>query len=240
MSRNIEIGICDDDEAVYHMIRCYCRPFFSGLDIMVNFNYFSNGEELLAHQKDIDILFLDIEMDKMSGTDVLEKLCTKSCPTSVSYVIFVSSHTELFTRTYSTKTIGFLTKPFTEKEFNTHLCNAYKKAALSTIIPSGAFGNNESIIVSDIIYIQSIGSYFEIYVQDNTHKITGPVSRFFDQIDFPYIAQASRGTYINFMNVLDINKNIVLLSNNETLELGRSYRENFKDSFYQYLNEFGR
>lgn len=240
MSRNIEIGICDDDEAVYYTITRYSRSFFSNPDIMVNYHYFSTGEELLAYRKDIDILFLDIEMGEMDGTDVLEKLCTKSCPTSVSYVIFVSSHTDLFTKTYSTKTIGFLTKPFTEKEFNNLLCNAYKKAALSTIIPSGTCGTKESIRVSDIICIQSSGSYFTIVLQDGVQDISGSVSKFLEQIDFPYIAQASRGTYINFLHVLDINKYFVLLSNNETLELGKIYRDSFKDSFYKYMNEFGR
>lgn len=77
----------------------------------------ANGAETLeltqAHQP--DLLFLDVQMPRLNGFEVLEALAPKELP----IVIFTTAHDEHAIRAFEVNAIDYLLKPFTEARFKT-------------------------------------------------------------------------------------------------------------------------
>lgn len=73
----IRIGICDDCKKDILWIQQCCEMFFGECKVEHEYEIFYSGEEVLEYCKGnkkkeerIDILFLDIEMGKISGIDL--------------------------------------------------------------------------------------------------------------------------------------------------------------------------
>ncbi|HOT44651.1 MAG TPA: LytTR family DNA-binding domain-containing protein [Spirochaetota bacterium] len=73
-----------------------------------------NGEEALVKLsgQDYDLVFMDINLPRMSGIDVLERL------KSVPYVIFTTAYDTYAIRAFDVGAVDFLLKPFDMKRFN--------------------------------------------------------------------------------------------------------------------------
>lgn len=69
----INIAICDDEQTSLNSIERLVADFFSSQNIKINISLFSSGEELLSSDRDIDILFLDIQMKQLNGIETAKK-----------------------------------------------------------------------------------------------------------------------------------------------------------------------
>ena len=70
----VRIGICDDEQYMSDTIRVMVSGFFLKRNIEIIIMQFSSGEELLNYDKQIDILFLDIQMKGIDGMETARKL----------------------------------------------------------------------------------------------------------------------------------------------------------------------
>lgn len=75
----LRIGICDDSaEARQHMLQL-CQKYYENNTDAFEYKMYKNAEEVLEYCDDeenpkIDILFLDIEMDGLSGIKLKERV----------------------------------------------------------------------------------------------------------------------------------------------------------------------
>ena len=70
----IRVAICDDEAYMSDRIRTMAVDFFHGKNMEVEIRRFSCGEDLLKYDKQVDILFLDIQMNGMDGMETARKL----------------------------------------------------------------------------------------------------------------------------------------------------------------------
>ena len=66
----MRIAVCDDDKIIREQIVSLIQE--KGLDAEII--CFESGEELIKENKDFEITFLDIEMNKLSGIDVAKHI----------------------------------------------------------------------------------------------------------------------------------------------------------------------
>ena len=112
----MKLCICDDDKATCEEIHNRITELYA-MDTQAVITYFNSGEALAERYKageTYDIIFLDIEMDKMDGLKVAE-LIRKSDKDAI--IIFVSSHSHYVFETFRTEAFHFLLKPIQESEF---------------------------------------------------------------------------------------------------------------------------
>lgn len=92
-----------------------------------------NGQEalkMLSH-RDIDLLFIDIQMPGMSGFDVLAQVPHDRMPA----VIFVTAYDEYALRAFKVHALDYLLKPYTDKEFFSALHRAKQYIQLKSLEP---------------------------------------------------------------------------------------------------------
>lgn len=121
--------------------------------------------------KNIDLIFLDIQMPKMSGIDFLQKL--KNPP----LVIICSAYAEYALQSYELDVLDYLLKPVTFDRFTRSVIKAkeyfeLKQKGKSNLYLSADYFyikcNNkiEKINLVDLVYLEATGNYVTIHTND--------------------------------------------------------------------------
>ena len=133
---------------------------------------------LQKHQ--VDLIFLDIEMPKLTGFELLDVLNNKP------QIIFVTGKTEYAFKAFNYDAIDYLHKPITKERFNT----AVEKALKQHKLKSGVYvDDGEHIIVrsnqkkhqvyiKDIKWIEALGDYVKIITEENTFLVLSTMKSF--------------------------------------------------------------
>jgi DNA-binding LytR/AlgR family response regulator len=161
------IGICDDtDRYCEEIAKELERYYFTGegkaheLQIYI----YHSGEELLATQEELDLLFLDIELGSMKGFDIQRKYEMTGKNT---YIIYITSYTDYRDEAYNTNVIGFLEKPIMQEKLKFVMDKAVQKIGqtMQMILIHG-----EKILTTDILYVKAEHQYC-VVMRKNSKKI---------------------------------------------------------------------
>ena len=108
----IRIGICDDSDHDRHYLKSIIKNYFKGREIEPEIVEYGSGEEFFR-KPDVEILFLDIEMNALDGIMVKNELQKLQAETRI---VFTTSHNDLMRDAFGKQVFGFLVKRVSPKE----------------------------------------------------------------------------------------------------------------------------
>ncbi len=132
------------------------------LNLSATFDNALNGLAYLNNNK-VDVLFLDINMDELSGIELLES------STINSQVIITTAYQEYAVKVYELRRTDYLLKPFTFNRFLQAVNKAQEN--LNQRIPGKQLdyifvkteNRLEKIAINDILYIEGMRDYLRIH-----------------------------------------------------------------------------
>ncbi len=157
-----------DDEPVARKILNEFAEQIPYLNLIGKFENAIRAEAFLR-ENHIDIMFLDIEMPKVSGLQLLQNISNKPL------VILTTAFPNYALEGYELDIIDYLLKPFAFSRFLKAVQKAkdyyqMKNAATGVAQPSYIFIKSdkriEKIELNDILYAESIGNYVSIYTEN--------------------------------------------------------------------------
>jgi two-component system LytT family response regulator len=108
---NIHAIIADDEPLARERVRCFLAD---EPDIRIVAECANGAETVRTVEKERpDLLFLDVQMPRLNGFEVLEALAPGEIPT----VIFTTAHDEHAIRAFEVNALDYLLKPCTEERF---------------------------------------------------------------------------------------------------------------------------
>ncbi len=110
----IRIAICDDEKHMSDHIRAMASDFFRKKNREIQLRTFLSGEELLNYDGQMDILFLDIQMNGMDGLETARKLRAGKFR---GFLIFITVLKEMVFQSFEVQAYDYLVKPVDEKQF---------------------------------------------------------------------------------------------------------------------------
>ncbi|MCX6244512.1 MAG: LytTR family DNA-binding domain-containing protein [Bacteroidetes bacterium] len=165
--------IIDDEPLAQRVIEKYAEEIPS-LDLAGKCNNALDALEILEEQR-IDLVFLDINMPKLSGLEFLRSL--KHPP----MVIITTAYAEFAIQGYELNVVDFLMKPFSmerflkavqkaEKLIHPQSRQAMKRSPSAEEEDQFIFVKSSKktyrISLNDILYIEALGDYVKIYTSD--------------------------------------------------------------------------
>ncbi len=156
--------IVDDEPLPVELLKTYAERI-PGLRVEGTFNDPFKAQEYLI-KNPTDLIFLDIEMPGLSGTDLLKSLPVKPM------AIFTSAYPEFALEGFELNAVDFLLKPFDFERFKKAVDKAIEYQAFvsgpkSRELDTYIFVKSEykavKINLSDILYIEGMDSYVKIY-----------------------------------------------------------------------------
>ncbi len=172
----IHIAVCDDEKFMSDQLFKMASDFFRGKNMEISILQFSSGEELLRHDKPIDILFLDIQMKGMDGMETARKLRKRKFR---GFLIFITVLWEMVFQSFEVQAYDYLVKPLNKKNFTKTMERLFVSMQdvreASLLIQK----RNESRIISlkDIVFCEIIDR--KIYL----HLTSSEVVDYYDRIE---------------------------------------------------------
>ncbi len=114
------IGICDDGENICAAIENMLLQCAKEQNIQVDINVWYTGEGLqdyLAAGSHLDILFLDIELFKMTGIEV-GNFIRKKLDNQGMQIVYISGKSSYAQQLFKTQPLDFLVKPISQDQIN--------------------------------------------------------------------------------------------------------------------------
>lgn len=213
----------DDEPMALSVISSFCERR-GGMDLYV----FTDPSEALSRLGEIspELVFLDIEMEGISGLDVAKKL-----PEGTA-IIFTTAYAQYALDGYDLGVVDFLHKPFSYSRFEKAVEKAeivvefvHSKRSDITIIVKEDY-LNVPVPVSDIIYIEAMNNYCRIFRTGNVVTQTRcTLKSLIDMLPEKEFLRIHRSFVVASDKVVSFNKKGVYLSNGKILPVGRQYAD---------------
>lgn len=220
----MKIGICDDNKLEQTQY----------LELLENLGYenisvFSSGEEFLKKMPALDLLFLDIEMEQISGIDVKNILEENG---SSTYIVFYTTHMESMSAGFGTNVLGYLHKPVTAEELKLYIDKVSMKLQRNHPI---LLTDNNTISSDMVLYIHSEHNYTKVHLTDgNTALVRKSLQDWAVELSEYGFISPHRSYLVNLHNIHYIDKNSLVLTNGEMLTISRQYLAQTKSAVRNY------
>lgn len=230
------IGICDDMPEYISQIRKKCECYFEKKCMEYDFVEFLSGEEVLEYKKNIDILFLDIEMNKgISGIETKDKLLKHD---NVWKIVFVTNYDEKFKFTYGLKTLGYISKPVEYSDLEKWLNIAADELNESKILMFKEQKNIRKIMTTSIIYMEGDRNNTYIYTECERILASGNMKHWEEQTIHTSLTRIHKSYIVNMEHISTIRPDYVKVQNYSVeIPIGRTYRKAFKKLYIRYMDK---
>ena len=234
----LNIAICDDDIQITGTIENLVRRIANKNFVEVETEVFWNGQGLLdAIIKDgkFDIIYLDIEMPKMSGFEIADYV-KKSNPNCL--IIFMTSHVNYAVDGYKLDIFRFVPKQDGDHRLKDALLDAANVIDLES---------KKSYLIERhdmcgmlpckyILYIIKRGKNSEIYHLKSKEpiKIRKPLSVVFEELDSNEFIYISRGCIANMENVEKVDRREWVCKNGDRVPISASLYAEIKEKLLDF------
>lgn len=226
----ITIGICDDQTIVIRALERIISGYLVNKEIDAELVLFDNGEAVLAYEKEINILFLDIEMPIMDGIEVGHRIRNKKTDCKI---IMATSRIDRFKDAFKIEAFRFVSKPFEKKEIENALDDALDTIMGFEKIKLYYKRIPYMIKQCDIKYVQAYDSYVEILVSDKKMRKESSVNKLEEILDKHLFYRVSRSYIVNMLHIDDYSKGIIYI-NEEKIKISRDRKKDFEKTFIEF------
>jgi DNA-binding LytR/AlgR family response regulator len=183
-------------------------------------------------KKQVDILFLDIEMPEMIGTQLLRMIEQKPV------VIFTTAHREYAFEGYDFGIADYLLKPIRWERFKQAVDKAKIQVQAKTVnhginkkdtITVSSGDKKEFVLLTDIVFIKASKDYSIIHTQAKKHvvrKNLGQLHQLLPDNNFIRVHKS----YLVPLDKIQLIKNNFLLIHDHKVPIGRKYKRAVSDA----------
>ncbi len=221
--------IIEDEPLAMERTASYVKkiPF---LELVGKFDNAMSGLAFLT-SNDIEILFLDINMDELSGIELLESTTIKP------EVIITTAYQQYALKGYELDVTDYLLKPFTFQRFLKAVTKVHKKLEKKNVAQEYIFIKSESKLIKvfydDILFIEGMRDYRRIFLKEGKSIMT--LQKFSDLeqlLPTEIICRVHKSYMISINKIREIEKNSIRI-NNKTIPVSATY----KSAFYARLKK---
>lgn len=251
MNNVVRIGIVDDEKAARNQLRQTIQRFEKQYCMELDVQEFDGPLAYLqAKDNDCDILYLDIDMPQMSGMKLAEKIRETNQDV---ILIFCTNLQQFAVNGYSVGALGFIVKPIQWYSFHMYLTRALNTiqerksqkrnaSEQKIVVRDGAISRFINAADLEYVEVQHHDLLYNIRDKDSGEKrviksrgsmqeITATLSQF----DF---VRCSSSFLVNLSSITAVSRMNVYIGQ-ETLPIGRAYKDSFTEAFSKYLAKRG-
>jgi len=212
----------------------------------------ANGREAVELIRKLapDLVFLDIQMPKTDGFEVIATIGVENMPA----VVFVTAYDEFALKAFDAGAVDYLLKPFDEERLKTAVARA--KREIRREIPAGEIeekfrrllseiraapkylkrlpvkqkDGTTLVLTDDIDWIAAAGHYLELHTEHKTYLIREKISEIETKLDPENFVRIHRSIILNIDRIKSLHPlfngdHLVILKDGTELNLSRTYHE---------------
>lgn len=189
---------------------------------------FENGLEALNFLSDhkVDLIFLDINMDELSGIQLLESA------TIESEVIITTAYSEYALKGFDLNVTDYLLKPFTFERFLQALDKVQNKLTKKEVLKENGsiFVKTEyrleKLSLNEILYIEGMRDYRRIHTLDKRIMTLQTFKHFEQQIPSRIICRVHKSFMVSLDKIISIEKDRIKIKD-VLIPISETYKREF-------------
>lgn len=231
----MRIGILEDEQEVADKIKSYVLKYFGerGREVET-FSYPDAFELIESYHADLDVLFMDIQMNLMNGMEAAKHI-RQSDPHVL--IVFVTNLAQYAVEGYEVNAFDFILKPVDYHGFSMKLDRICKE--LDHRNP-GEFINVKTkegitrLNVSDIAYVEVRAHDLIYHAGGESFVARGALKNVAQELEKHYFSLCNSCYLVNLAYVRKVNKT-VLLSTGDELFVSQGKRKQFMSELAKYI-----
>lgn len=248
----MKVIIIDDENKARRLISTLLSENCPEITLQLEADDLETGVALIKEHQP-DIVFLDIEMPKHSGLQIIEFFE----PSEINFqIIFVTAYNDYAIQAFKLSAVDYILKPVDISELKSAIEKAKKNIESKSInnrlddlkrvfqqlslnkmvleVPKGIL----FVSHDDIILFEADGMYTKVYMKNNESQlICKPMKHFVDQLqDKPIFYKPHRSFLVNLRYIKELSKKDgfhLIMENNKTIPIAKEK----KDEFMQLIQD---
>lgn len=222
--------IVDDEKLAQEVLAHHISKF----DILKPEGICNNVFELIAflnRNRNIDLIFLDIKMPEISGTDFVDMF------NSPPAIIYTTAYDQYAAEAFGQNAIDYLLKPISLDRFSRSIQKAVRIVRPEQKLTSVNEENNDCFYVRsdkrlvkidprELIYIEGMGNYLCFHTEAGkvtVHATLSAVEESLKHLD--YICRVHKSYFVNLQKISYLEQHVISLINKKNVPVGLSYRD---------------
>lgn len=232
----IDIAIVDDDPNFLEELSQRVDTYLKERPMLFSVHAFASGAELLKCTQDFDLIFLDIQMDGISGMETAKKIRADG---TTGHIVFITVLSEYIYDAFDVEASDYLLKPIDKQRFErmmnricSNLQNKRKPCLLITFRGNGC----RFVFFEDIFYCEAANHKMVIHTKDTVHECYFKTAELKSRLDGRFF-QCHRSYLINLKHVCGYENGLALLESGEKVPVSRLRAREFSQRLLQYMKE---
>jgi two-component system LytT family response regulator len=202
---------------------------------------YQSGVAFLRDAEDIgaDLVFLDVEMPRLSGFEVLERLhATGAQP----HVVFVTGFDQYAVRAFEEQALDYVLKPYGPDRMARTLARLRQQMARAAESSTASFLTRVAvrknagihlIKIDDVDWLETAGNYVSLHVGTTEYLYRTTMAAIESRLDPAHFVRIHRSTIVNIERIVELRPTfarefVVLLRDGTRLRLGAPYRDGLR------------
>lgn len=180
-------------------------------------------------ETEVDVLFLDVNMPKLSGISFLKSL------DKAPQVILTTAYSEYALEGYELDVVDYLLKPFSFERFlkaTNKLTNSNNTSPQDVSITVKADGKTYRINTVDILFVEAMGDYVTLHTESQKLTFNTSLKAFYDQLNDSAFVRVHKSYFVNLRKIDFVEGNQIQIGKN-TIPVGNAYKAGFQERFYK-------
>lgn len=230
ISMKIRCLLIDDEPPALKVLQSYVTQI-SGLELV---GLCSNAIEAIdvLHSKIVDVMFLDIKMPKIIGTQFLRSLLHPP------KVIFVTAYREYAVEGFELDAVDYLVKPVSFERFLKAIDKLKRSGNHQTIPEEKLYKANpdafvylksdkvmQKIFIDDILYIESLKDYVKLFFTDGKHLLVKQTISAMESLLSDHKFLRVHRSYIISLDKISGYSNTCVRLDSSEIPIGRLYKQ---------------
>lgn len=232
----MRIGIYDDNSLDMNQIEGLISALMKENKIEYNIYRINNTQELFIKCNEMDLLFLDIELNsEENGINIGLELKKRKAPCKI---IITSKYQKYLIEGYKIRAERYFIKPINPREFSIEMKSVLQDYYYSEFGITDPKICDYKIKIKNIVYVE-FDERHTYLIMENQQKLQTPypLKYWIDMFKEYGFSQCYKSYFVNLKYVDYIDKIDVVLINDMKIPLSRHYKKNFKKD---YIEELGK
>lgn len=238
----MRIAYCEDEPAQAALVRAMILQWAESRRITAEVILYESAEEFLFKNETFpyDVVFLDIAMRQMNGVELARAIRQKDKNLPIA---FLTADRTFAIEGYEVHAVRYLLKPVTAEKLGSLLDELLETAEADAqdtdCITVGEKGAVRKISESSICYIEVLGHYTQLHLQDSSavrvKESLASVAAMLHQKEL--FVKCHRSFVVNLRYVEKISRAACALSDGTVLPVSRNSYQELNERFIQYYRE---
>lgn len=234
----VSIAIVDDDKEDIRTLERHISQYFAEKGGEYGIASFYDGSELMRdYAPKYDIVFLDIDMEKLNGMAAAKRIRDTDERTAI---IFVTRMAKYAIKGYEVSALDFIVKPVEYNSFALKFKRAldYVERNQKKFIEIKLDGSAAYIDMSEIRYVEILNHYLIYHTERGDFKVLGALKSVAEQLPADSFCMCNRCFLVNLRYVRGIGKNTATVGDDE-LVISRYKRKEFVEALTRFWGSRG-